>query len=82
MMMTQLATVAIKASVRVSPATVPPKLVIRSNSRSRSLASDSLSCSSSFLATSGSRSVRRTSLVPAAVTDALTSPEPARSGPS
>ena len=35
MMMSQLATVAIKASVRVSPATVPPKLVIRSKSRSR-----------------------------------------------
>ena len=38
MMMTQLATVAIKASVRVSLATVPPKFVMRSKSRSRSLA--------------------------------------------
>ena len=28
MMMTQLANVAIRASVRVSPATVPPKLVM------------------------------------------------------
>ena len=42
-MMIQLATVAIKASVRVSPATVPPKLVMRSKSRSRSLARVSLS---------------------------------------
>ena len=39
MMMTQLANVAIKASVRVSPATVPPKLVSRSNNRSGSSAS-------------------------------------------
>ena len=43
MMITQLATVAIRARVLVSPATVLPKLVIRSKSRSRLLASDSLS---------------------------------------
>ena len=35
MMISQLATVAIRARVRVSPATVPPKFVIRSKSRSR-----------------------------------------------
>ena len=59
-MITQLATVAIRASVRVSPATVPPKLVIRSKSRSRLLASDSASLPSWAWATSGSRSVRST----------------------
>ena len=38
MMISQLATVAIRARVRVSPATVPPKFVMRSKSRSRLLA--------------------------------------------
>ena len=61
-MITQLATVAIRASVRVSPATVPPKFVIRSKSRSRLLASESLSLASCAWATSGSRSVRSTRL--------------------
>ena len=36
MMISQLATVAITARVRVSPATVPPKVSDRSKSRSRS----------------------------------------------
>ena len=65
-MISQLATVAIMASVWVSPATVPPKFSIRSNSRSRLLASDSLSLSSWALATSGSRSVRRIRWTPVA----------------
>ena len=65
-MITQLATVAIRARVRVSLATVPPKLVIRSKSRSRLLASDSLSLPSWAWAMSGSRSVRSTSFVASA----------------
>ncbi len=81
MMISQLATVAIRARFRVSPATVPPKFPIRSKSRSRLLASESLSFSSWALATSGSRSVRRTSRVPVAAEPAvLDSPDSATAG--
>ena len=62
-MISQLATVAIKASVRVSPATVEPKLVIRSKSRSRLFSSEVASAASWALATAGSRSVLRTNTV-------------------
>ena len=70
--MAQLATVAIRASVWVSPATVLPKVLIRSKRRSRLLASESLRAGELVLAASGSRSVsedrgwspRRTSLRP------------------
>src|SRR5208337_569459 len=70
MMITQLATVAIRARVLVSLATVPPKIVIRSKRRSRLLASDSLSLPIWAWAISGSRSVRSTRSV-LAVPDSL-----------
>ena len=65
MMINQLAIVAIKASVRVSPATVPSNRVIRSKSRSGLFARISLSVASIVLALSGSRSVCRINLLPA-----------------
>ena len=64
MMISQLATVAIRARVRVSPATVPPKFVIRSKSRFGSFAQRRRQRRrAAAWATSGSRSVRSSSLV-------------------
>ena len=65
MMINQLAIVAIRASIRVSPATVPSNRVIRSKSRSGLFARLSLSVASMVLAFSGSRSVRKINLLPA-----------------
>ena len=63
MMISQLATVAIKARLRVSPATVLPKLVIRSKSKSLLFSSALPRAVIWTFATSGSRSVRRVRVV-------------------
>ena len=64
MMISQLATIAIRARLRVSPATAPPKFASRSNSRSGSLLQrgrQRLRAAAS--ASSGSRFVRSTSVL-------------------